>query len=143
MVGCPLNENTAAESDRGLFFLFPQKCSDISSTRKPGFLLTLVVLKAAVVSSNGLGLQLSVNQASHFAILVSMGSINRGIKQVRQQDVSCNDRQLRRNCFTDFFIIRGGWGLCLAGNFIKIFIPCCSQSFINCFQILDFSKNAK
>ena len=71
-----LNENTAAESDRGLFFLFPQKCSEISSKRKPVFLLTLVLLKAAVVSSNDLGLQLNVNQASHFAIFVSMGSIN-------------------------------------------------------------------
>ena len=27
LVGCPLNENTAAESDRWLFFIFPKKCS--------------------------------------------------------------------------------------------------------------------
>ena len=36
------------------------------------------------------------------------------------------------------FINRGGWGLYLAGNFIIIFIPCCSQFFINCFQEFEF-----
>ena len=59
-------------------WMSPQRkhCSRIRPKRKPVFLLTLVLLKAAVVSSNDLGLQLNINQASHFAILVSIGSIN-------------------------------------------------------------------